>query len=82
MNISSALRWPQRPTPVPLGPFFIFPEAHPTADGAFHASVTVSNDKGQAEERRTYKYPQQYASPDVARLMALTLGWLHITQPI
>lgn len=60
-----------------MGRYVVSPATHPTDAGRFRASVAVSSGSGAGTHHRVLRLPGLFASPEVARLLALTQGWIH-----
>lgn len=63
---------------VPLGKFVVSPATHQTESGTFRASVTVSSGHGMATRHRVYRFDTLFATPEAARMYALTQGTLQV----
>lgn len=77
MNVNLLQNRSARPPSVPVGKFAISPASHRTGPGAYQASVTVSSGHGMSSRHRIYRFARPHATPEAARLVALTQGWLH-----
>jgi hypothetical protein len=81
MNVNSLLPRSIRPLSVSFGKFAISPVSHRTDTGAYQAAVTVSSGHGSSSRHRIYRFSRHHATPEAARLVALTQGWLHTCDP-
>ena len=61
---------------VAIGKFSVSPMTERTENGAYRGAVTVSSGQGQASSHRITRFDGVFASPEAARLVALTHGWL------
>jgi len=61
---------------VAIGKFSVSPMTERTDEGAYRGAVTVSSGQGQASSHRITRFSGHFASPEAARLVALTCGWL------
>lgn len=77
MNVNTLMPGSARPISVPFGKFDISPASFRTHTGAYQASVTVSSGQGMSSRHRIYRFSRHHATPEAARLVALTQGWLH-----
>ncbi len=59
-----------------IGKFSVSPMTERTDEGAYRGAVTVSSGQGQASSHRITRFSGHFASPEAARLVALTCGWL------
>jgi len=66
---------------VAIGSYSVLPQSHLTDNGAYVGSVTVSSGQGSASHHRMFRFTRRHASAEVARMVALTQGWLHTCSP-
>lgn len=59
-----------------MGQYVVLPATHPTDCGRFGASFTVKPLLGPDEHGRVFRVDGTFASRNVARLAAVTQGWL------
>ena len=63
-------------TAIPMGKYVVSPATHPTDCGRFRASFSVQRSQSNGGYCRVFRFDKTFASPEIARLFAVTQGWL------
>jgi hypothetical protein len=62
-----------------MGKYVVSPATHRTDCGRFRASFSVQRTGGNGSYSRVFRFDKTFASPEGARLFAVTQGWLETT---
>ena len=64
-----------------MGKYVVSPATHLTDGGRFRASFSVHRAKGNGSYCPMFRFDKTFASPEAARLFAITQGWLQALMP-
>ena len=59
-----------------MGQYVVSPATHPTDCGRFRASFSVQRSQSNGGYCRVFRFDKTFASPEIARLFAVTQCWL------
>ena len=66
---------------ISMGQYVVSPATHPTDCGRFRASFSVQRHHGNGSYCRVFRFDKTFASPNAARVFAVTQGWLQASMP-
>ncbi|MDZ7921577.1 hypothetical protein [Rhodoferax sp.] len=63
-------------TSISMGNYVVSPATHETTNGQYRASFSVQRALSKGGYCRIFRFDQEFASREAARIFAVTQGWL------
>ncbi len=68
-------------TSISMGHYVVSPATHATDNGHYRASFSVQRARSNGGYCRIFRFDQEFASREAARIFAVTQGWLETCTP-